>query len=484
MKHTIDIEKIPEGDEKTYALFGRGETIGVFQFASDGMQKWLKELKPSNLEDLIAMASLYRPGPMAFIPDYIERKHDPSKIHYLDPRMEAILKNTYGIIVYQEDVMRLATDIAGYTRGESDKFRKAMGKKIPEEMAKQKSHFVEGSIAGGMSKTATEELWSTIETFAAYGFNKSHSAVYALLAYRTAYLKANYPAEYMTALMTVESDNMDNVSEAIAEARRMGFVILPPDVNESYSDFTAVVEDGKVTNKIRFGLGSIKNLGDEIGKAIIHERKQRGPYKSISDFLERVHNKNLNKRSLESLIKTGAFDAFGERAALLAMQEEMVAYNKDCEKTASQNSLFGNMVIGRGFVVRPAEPATTKMRLDWEKELLGMYVSGHPLDKLRESIEKSKINILKVKEAEKVGTEVVLGCMIESVKVFYTKKGEKMIFLKIVDFTGSMDAVVFPKTLEKYKNVFEEDVCLALKGTINERNGERSILVNSGKVVQ
>lgn len=482
----IDLEKIPLDDKKTYELFGRGESIGVFQFASSGMQKWLKELKPSNLEDLIAMASLYRPGPMAFIPDYIERKHNPKKIKYLDPRMEGILKNTYGIIVYQEDVMRMATDLAGYTRGESDKFRKAVGKKIPEEMAKQKDHFIEGCVENGMKPQAANELWEMIETFAAYGFNKSHSAVYALLAYRTAYMKAHYPAEYMTAILTCESDNMDTVTDMINESKRMGFEILPPDINESFSDFTVVVENGEVTNNIRFGLGSIKNLGENIGKAIIHERKQNGRFTSLENFLERVRHKDLNKKSLEALVMCGALDLFGERKQLIVNMADLLAYTKEIGKRhEAQTSLFGDMASDRAMLkLAPSEPATPKEKSEWEKELLGIYVTSHPLDQYRDKLANSKTNLTEIKNNARKGSTVTFGAVIENVKTIMTKKGERMAFVKFIDLTTTMEAVVFPKTFTEYKDILVEDQAVVVEVKINDRDGEKSMIVERLKVLQ
>ncbi len=480
----IDIETIPLDDAKTFELFGRGETTGVFQFASSGMKKWLKEMKPSVFEDLIAMVALYRPGPMAFIPDYIACKHNPAKVKYLDPRMEAILKTTYGIIIYQEDTMRIATDIAGYTRGESDKFRKAIGKKIPAEMAAQKEHFITGCVANNLSEKKAHELWSTIETFAAYGFNKSHAAVYALLAYRTGYLKAHYPAEYMSAIMTAESDNLETVAETIEEAKRMGFVILPPSINESFSDFTVVVEDGIVSNKIRFGLKSIKNLGEEIGKAIIHERKTNGAYTSISQFLERVTHKNLNKKSLEALIQTGAMDDMGERGQLLAHVQDMIEYRKEFEKLSGTTSLFGDSLgIGSALRMRETPAASAVDRLAWEKELLGLYVSGHPLDRCRDRIEKNGMTVSRILTELPVGQTVTFGALIDNIKTVFTKKNEKMGFLTFSDFTHSIEGVVFPQTYQKYLDMMKPQACVAVQGKITERGGERSIMVNGIKEI-
>ena len=261
------------------------------------MTRWLKELRPTSIHDINAMVALYRPGPMESIPEYIRRKHNPKLISYLDPRMKEILGQSYGIIVYQDDVLLIAVKLAGYSWLEADKLRKAMGKKIPAEMEAQKEKLIKGFIANGLTRKKAEELWHLITPFAAYGFNKSHAASYGRLAYQTAFMKANFAAEYLTAVLTAEAGDLEKAAEIIGECKRLGFEVLPPDVNESFSDFTVVMdENGNVTNKIRFGLRSIKNFGEEIGKAIIHERKRNGPYKSYSDFLERVKHKNLNTK--------------------------------------------------------------------------------------------------------------------------------------------------------------------------------------------
>jgi DNA polymerase-3 subunit alpha len=382
--------------------------------------------------------------------------------------------------------MRMATDLAGYTRGESDKFRKAVGKKIPEEMAKQKGHFIDGCVENGMSKKVADELWDMIETFAAYGFNKSHSAVYALLAYRTAYLKANYPAEYMTAVLTVESDNLDTVTEMVNEAKRMGFKILPPDINESFSDFTVVVEDGIVTDKIRFGLGSIKNFGNEIGKAIIHERKSHGPFKTIEDFLKRVLHKNLNKKSLEALVMCGAMDAFGERGYLIANVENMLTFNKALAEDHNKGSvsLFDGMddAPTARLVMTDAPAAPVKITLAWEKELLGLYVSGHPLDAFRERLEKVGASIKKIKTSEyRSGTTVIAG-IIEDVREIYTKKGnDKMAFIRVKDLDDTLECVVFPKTFVEMRRFCQVEMLVLIKGKISDRNGELSMIVDEIK---
>ncbi|HUY05574.1 MAG TPA: DNA polymerase III subunit alpha, partial [Candidatus Paceibacterota bacterium] len=303
----IDIEAIPMDDEKTYIMLAKGDTEGVFQLNGSGMTRWLKDLKPTTIHDINAMVALYRPGPMQFIPQYIERKRNPRLITYLDPLMEPILKQTYGILVYQDDLLIMAHEFAGYSWGEVDKFRKAVGKKIPEEMQKQKDKFIDGCVEHShWPLKKAQQVWEWIEPFAAYGFNKAHSASYGRVSYQTAYLKANYPVEYLTALLTADSGDTEAISVFVAEAKRMNVPVLPPDVNESGSVFTVV---GEHKDAIRFGLSSIKNFGEGISEAIIAERTAHGPFASLSDFLSRITSKNLNRKSLESLIKCGALDS-------------------------------------------------------------------------------------------------------------------------------------------------------------------------------
>jgi len=373
----VDIEDIPLDDRKTFNMLAHGQTTGLFQLNGAGMTKWLMELRPNTIHDINAMVALYRPGPMQFIPDYIKRKHDHSLISYLDPSLEEILKQTYGILVYQDDLLIMANKLAGYTWGEVDKFRKAVGKKIPEEMAKQKEKFISGCVEhSGWTRKKAEEIWAWIEPFAAYGFNKAHSASYGRVAYQTAYLKANYPAEYMTAVLSAEAGDTDTIAEVIAECKRMPIPVLPPDINASFSDFTTVKADTTKTgdvDRIRFGLYTIKNLGEAIADAIIAERTEHGPYRSFTEFLERVAHKDLNKKSLESLIRAGAFDSLGEeRGSLLYNVDDALEYHKlhTREKNSSQDSLFGALAESSSlpsFRMKEAPEATTKEKLSWEK---------------------------------------------------------------------------------------------------------------------
>lgn len=480
----IDIEKIPLDNKQVFEMLSRGETMGVFQMAGSGMTKYIKDLQPTKIEDLMAMVALYRPGPMEVIPEYIERKRNPELVTYPDPRLKDDLEASYGLLVYQDDVLITSIRLAGYTWLDADKFRKAMGKKIPAEMAEQKEKFYKGCKEyGGLEKAKIDELWKKIEPFAAYGFNKAHAASYGQLAYRTAYLKANYPAEYMTACMTAESGDIDTVSEYINEAKKMGFEILPPDINESFSDFTVVVEGGEITQKIRFGLNNIKNFGTEIGKAIIAERKANGKFKNMEDFLKRVLHKNLNKKSLEALIMCGAMDQFGERGYLLGNCEAMLLFNRALSEDNNKGSLslFDGMddVPSARLIMRDAPATPIKTALAWEKELLGQYVSGHPLDAYKERLDKVGASIKKTKTEIHPGSTTVIAGIIEDCREIYTKKkNEKMAFLRIKDLDDSLECVVFPKTFVEVRRLCKNEMLVLIKGKVSERNGELSMIVD------
>jgi DNA polymerase-3 subunit alpha len=481
----VIIEEIPVDDKKTFEMLARGETMGLFQLNGGGMTRYLKELKPSSIHDINAMVALYRPGPMESIPEYIKRKYNNKLITYLDPRMKDILDQSYGVLTYQDDVLLISINIAGYSWLEADKLRKAMGKKIPKEMAAQEEKFISGAVDGGLSSEKAMKLWKLIEPFAAYGFNKAHAASYGKVAYQTAYMKANFPTPYMTALLTAESGDTEKISEIISECKRMNIPVLPTDINESFGDFSIVRDDKKNEEKIRFGLYTIKNLGTDIGDAIIEERKENGKFKSISDFLERITHKNLNKKSFEALVKCGAMDKFGERGVMLANMEDALAYNKECKgDNGDQVSLFGEIKEKEnilGFRLKDGEPATDTEKLSWEKELLGLYISGHPLDKFKDKFEKRNINIKKIKSQMKEGMITVIAGIIEEAKEVTTKKGDRMAFLKIADFTDNIEVVVFPKLFLESKEILENNKCIALKGKISERNGTVSIIAEGVK---
>ena len=482
----IDIETIPLNDKKTFEMLMRGETMGLFQLNGAGMTKHLKELKPNSIHDINAMVALYRPGPLQFIPEFIKRKHNPSLITYLDPSLEKILKQTYGVLVYQDDLLIMANELAGYSWGEVDKFRKAVGKKIPEEMAKQKEKFIKGCIEHSKwSQKKAEEIWAWIEPFAAYGFNKAHSASYGRVAYQTAYMKANFPSEYMTAVLTADSGDVEKIAEIITECKRMNLPVLPPSINKSIGNFAVIKagQDGNQKDEIRFGLYAIKNLGQEISDFIIEERKKNGKFKSLAEFLERVRHKNLNKKSLEALIMAGAMDDLGERRQMLENTEDMLAFNKEFGGQKDQASLFGlmdnNSSVPKLFL-KETKKATPTEQLAWEKELLGLYLTGHPLDKYKEKFKKEENSIAYIKNSRE-GSLVVIGGMIESIRVINTKKGQQMAFGKISDYTDSIELVFFPKIFEESKKLIEADRCVAIKGNISKRGEDLSILVEAIK---
>jgi DNA polymerase-3 subunit alpha len=473
----VDIEDIPLDDPKTFEMLARGETMGLFQLNGTGMTSFLKQLKPTTIHDINAMVALYRPGPMEMIPQYIERKHNPSLVTYLDPRMEEIVDRSYGVITYQDDVMMVSIKLAGYSWLEADKLRKAMGKKVPEIMAAEKEKLFNGLIEHGMSEPKAEELWKLIEPFAAYGFNKAHAASYGRVAYQTAYMKANFPVEYMSAVLTADSGDTERISDSIHECERMGLTVLPPDINESFADFTVIPKK----DTIRFGLTTIKNFGAGIADIIIEERKKNGPFTSMQDVLCRIHDRGLNKKSVEALVTTGAFDAFGERGLFFENLEVLLAYNKEqiAGREANQDSLFGGMDEVNNLILTPHKEATMMQKLLWEKELLGVYVSGHPLNEYKEEVEK-RPNIGQILQSHK-GVTVVTTGLIESVKEFLTKKGDRMAFIKLSDQTDSIETVVFPDTFTQYRDLIQPGTCVAIKGKFNLRNDEPGILIDKIK---
>ncbi len=477
----VDLERIPLDDTKVYDMLSRGETLGVFQMAGSGMTAYLKDLKPTVIHDLNAMVALYRPGPMAFIPEYIERKKNPSRVKYLDPRLEGILKPTYGVLIYQDDVMMMAVELAGYSWGEADKFRKAMGKKIPEEMAAQKERFVAGAIERSMRKDVAAKLWEQIETFAAYGFNKAHAASYGNLAYKTAYMKANFPVDYIAALLTADAGDVEKISEIVTECKRMGIHVLPPSVNESGGVFTVVDE-----KNIRFGLYSIKNFGSGVADSIIAARNEKGLFADISDFLSRIPDKNLNKKSLEAAIQCGALDDLGERGQLCSAIDMLLEYHREHKRAPTdQGSLFSSGFLGTvaaKLKLPAASPASLDQKLAWEKELLGLYISGHPLDKHRQKLQNQNTTIRHAKENLR-GVDTVIAGFVEGAQSILTKNGEKMLFIKLADLSGEIEVVAFPRVLKEHEMLFAPGSCIMLKGKISERNGEPSFVAEKAKAL-
>lgn len=482
----INIEEIPFDDKKTFAMLARGETEGLFQLNGTNMTSYLKELEPTTIYDINAMVALYRPGPMNNIPEYIARKHGKKPITYFHPKAEKFLSKSYGILVYQDDLLFTALELAGYNWETVDKFRKAVGKKIPAEMARQHEIFVEGcQTHSNMSKGEAEYIWQLFEPFQGYGFNKAHAACYGRVAYQTAYLKANFPAEYMCAVLSAESGDTEKVALIIAECERMGIPVLPPDINTSRKDFTLIKAK---TDEIRFGLFTIKNLGTNTVEAILAERDAHGPFVSIADLLGRVPSREIHKKSLEALAKSGTLDEISERNQILQSMDALLEYNHEAAKAREQNqvSLFGMMQdnsVALSLRLPKVVPASTTERLAWEKELLGLYVSGHPLDVYRAKIPKacSKISTIK---SFRPGVLVTTTGLITNAKKILTKKGEVMMFLKLQDFTDNIEAVVFPRTLEKYVAILQPETCVFIKGKTNERAGETSLIADEVKKLE
>ncbi len=475
----IDLRKIPIDDKKTFQMLSRGETMGVFQMSSSGMTKYVKELKPERIEDIMAMVALYRPGPMAIIPEYIARKKDPKKTKYLDPRMEKYLDKSYGLLVYQDDCLYTAVYIAGYDWVEADKFRKAIGKKIPEEMDKQKNKFINGvQTFGKLSKEKAEELFDLIQPFTGYGFNKAHASAYGMVAYQTAYMKTNYPVEFMCALMTSESGDADKITIAINECKRMGIIIHPPDINISGIGFSIEKNEKSLGNlAIRFGLNAIKNVGEAAVGNILEEKKENGSYKNFTDFCLRVSTRKVNKKVLESLIRVGAFDQFGKRNALLEAIDKIRnrADKLQKEKESGQKNLFTDSESKNPLkketvadTLPDVDEIPQRELLEYERELLGVYLSGNPVREMIEpflpAISHSINHILEEKENQKV---IVCG-VIQTVKRIITKNsGQEMAFVKIQDDTNSLEVVIFPETYNLIKEILEENRAILINGRMD-----------------
>ena len=480
----LTMKDIPIDDKKTFEMLAKGETEGTFQLNGDGMTKALMELKPNTIHDINVMVALYRPGPMDNIKEYISRKHGRSPISYLHPKMKGFLDTTYGVLVYQDDLLMTAIEVAGYSWGEVDKFRKAVGKKIPEEMRKQHIKFVEGCQShGGMKKDKAEELWKLFEPFQGYGFNKAHAASYGYVAYITAYLKAHFPAIYMSAVLTAESGDVDRVGVIIKECKRMGIEVLPPSINESFSQFTVVNEK---PYKIRFGLTTVKNFGQGVSSLITAERKLNGKFKDLTDFLDRVTDKNLNKKSLESLIKCGALDEFGERGMLLANTDNLLEYHREKVRAPkNQDSLFGLMsdtTTVPSLRLKNVPPATQKDRLLWEKELLGLYISGHPLETYKDKLLSVKTSVDMLSGLQE-GNEVVVAGIVEGVRDVLTKKNERMVFMRLADLSGTVEVAIFPKTLNEFRSFVQPETCIAIKGRVSKRRDETSFIAEKIKAL-
>ena len=477
-KNDIDLLKIPLDDPETFALFQRGDTTGVFQLESAGMKRYLRELQPNVFEDIIAMVALYRPGPMQFIDDFIKRKHGESKITYAHPKMENALKNTYGVLVYQEQVMQISKDVAGFTGGEADTLRKAIGKKKLDMMAKMKTRFIEGAAeVSGADRGDMEIFWKQLEDFAAYCFNKSHAACYGLISYWTAYLKAHYPDAFMAALMTSDADDTDRLAIEISECKRMGITVLSPDVNESYVEFAVVPEK----HQIRFGMAAVKGVGVGVVEEILRARED-GKFKNVEDFAKRVSTQKMNKKAWDSLIKTGAFDIMADRSDLLFNLETIQAFASKLQKEAlsGQTDLFGALAADTATVqptvnLTPAPVKhTDKERLTWERELLGLYISAHPLDNYDAYFSEQTVPIVEMTQ-DIDGRPLTIGGLVSAVRTIVTKNGAKMAFVKIEDKTGEAEVIVFPNLYEQVGAKLVQDAVIKTSGKVSARDKEGNL---------
>jgi DNA polymerase-3 subunit alpha len=481
----INIDDIPLDDPKTYKLLQKAETTGVFQLESSGMKRYLKQLKPGVFEDIIAMVALYRPGPMDWIPDFISRKHGQKSIQYLHPKLKPILEKTYGVAVYQEQIMQIARDLAGFSLGEADVLRKAMGKKIFVLIQEQKQKFIDGCVRQGIGRDVAEKIFAFIEPFAGYGFNRSHAACYALIGYQTAYLKAHFPAAFMAALLTSDQDNIDRVAIEVSECREMGIEVLPPHVNESFEEFAVIVDSDTKAERIRFGLSAIKNVGHTVAHEIVEERKKNGKYRNLTGFIERVETKDLNKKSLEALAKVGALENMGERNQIISSTENILSYSKSFQelKKSKQTSLFGE---AQNFLPEitfsQAEPASPKQRLSWEKELLGLYISDHPTKDYQEYFRRMAIPMREI-DASAVGRPVNIGGVISSIHKIYLKNQKTMLFVMVEDVDAKMEIIIFPKLLEATADFWQEDKIILPSGKISDKDGEFKLLCDSAKAV-
>ncbi|NLJ43705.1 MAG: DNA polymerase III subunit alpha, partial [Bacteroidales bacterium] len=475
----IDLDNLPLDDKKTYELFSNGETTGIFQFESAGMKRYLKELKPNRFEDLIAMNALYRPGPMEYIPQFIRRKHGQEKIEYLLPVMEKYLNDSYGITVYQEQVMLLSQELAGFTKGEADNLRKAMGKKKKSIMDEMKVKFQEGCRKNGYDEEKVNKIWSDWEAFAQYAFNKSHSTCYAMVAFQTGYLKAHYPAEYMAAVLSRNISDIKKITTFMDETRRMGMEVLGPDVNESNVKFT-VNRDGN----IRFGLGAIKGVGESAVLQLIQEREQNGAYKSIYDLVERVNLNSLNKKNLEAMAVAGAFDCFPEftRAQYFSTDQKGISFienlirygnNVKVMKSSSQQTLFGG---SGGFdIIRPEAtpcPEWPKLeKLNREKEVIGIYLSSHPLDDFRLEINTFTTATLADLQnlSEWADRDVVVAGMVTDTRNGIGKNGKPYGSFTLQDYTDSFRFMMFDKEYVEFSKFFITGYYLLVRGRVQKR---------------
>lgn len=476
---SVNMDKIPLDDKKTFKLLQDARTTGVFQLESAGMKRYLKELVPTEFEDIVAMVSLFRPGPMELIPEFIARKHKRRQVSYLHPKLEPILKSTHGIIIYQEQLMQVANSLAGFTLPQGYTLIKAVGKKIKSLLDEQREKIIAGMVQNGVAQKTAEQIWDFIEPFARYGFNRSHAISYAMVGYHTAFLKAHFPAEFMAALMTSDLADVERIAFLVEEGKNIGIAVLAPTLNESHKTFTVMSD-----KEIRFGMLAVKNVGENVVEAIIAARG-KAHFTSIENFIERVKHKDLNKKSLEALIKCGALDALEERNKLLANLDTLLAYSKEAQQNehSSQIGLFAahGMKVG-SLKLEDAQPASFRQKLAWEKELLGLYVSGHPLDEYKE---KFASGILPIRDITHniLGKSVKVGGILSGVKKIMTKNNEPMAFANLQDFGGVIEVVIFPEKLEKMREIWQDDNIVLVSGKVDLRNGAYKLICNAAKTI-
>ncbi|HNB51217.1 MAG TPA: DNA polymerase III subunit alpha, partial [Anaerolineales bacterium] len=476
------LHNIPVDDPKSFELMGKGENAALFQVEGTGMSRYIVEMKPRNLDNVVAMIALYRPGPLDFIPSYIKRMHGVEPIEYRHPALEPIFQETFGIAVYQEQIMRAAVDIAGYTNSDADDLRKAIAKKIPDKLMKHREKFVGGAVKRGvMPEENANQIFEDWLEFARYGFNKSHAVAYGVLAVQTAYLKAHYPIEFMTANLSAYKANTDRVALYVADCRRMGIEVLPPDVNTSGWDFTIEDREDK-TSCIRFGLGAVKNVGHGPVDTIMDARKEGGPFQDLSEFARRVDLRSVGKRALESLIKVGALDNFGTRPAMLEAADRIIAISSGHFKAADvgQMSLFGATT---GLVTTITLPKTAaadrKEILSWEKELIGLYVSDHPLTPYLETLNRAVTHYSADLQEANHQDKVRVAGLVSHVRPYTTKSGKPMGFVSIQDLQGNIELILFTKTWEKFREIIEPEKVLLVEGTVDAQSGDPKILVDN-----
>jgi len=470
----LDMETVPLDDAETYKMLQEGKTTAVFQFESAGMKDVHKQIKPDRFEDLIAIVSLYRPGPMDNIPTFIKRKHGEEEIQYLHPKLEPILKETYGIMVYQEQVMMIARELGGYTMGGADKLRKVMGKKMRDEIPKQRIMFTEGAIKNGIDEEVAKSIFDQMEKFASYGFNKSHAAAYSLVSYHTAYLKAHFPVEFMCAVMDLDITNTDKLAGFKAECKAMGIEVLKPDINESLAKFS--VQDGK----LRYALGAIKGVGESNMNAIVEAREKGGKFKDISDFINRVDAKQLNRKQLEQLIKAGAFDSIEKKRGKLFANIDLILKNISSAtdmKTSAQSSLFGVEEYSSKVKLADAPdwPDLEKLRL--EASAIGFYLSAHPLDIYANSMKKLGVKtcqevLANIKTGDSIKANIA-GC-VESFQKRIAKSGNKYAFLGLSDTTQNFEGMMFSDALAKYEDAINSGCPLLVKLVIDKKTDEEN----------